>query len=451
MKRCPKCKSLMPDDVSKCIHCGHDATNGSLTNKAAAPASAPAQPTFTEHLNADTLPEKVRKQKRQGLALVALGLIIQILLFVYTVPVLLFIGMVLCAVGIGYYARSLGRTWVWGTICVWPIVGSVVGLVLLAVMKPPQLENSQPKVMTAARLKWGWLLYVIVLWYVPLQVYLTDGLTCVSLPNKQFPSLILVEGFGCGMAAFNTLALGFLAAIVCLHASWRAIKTFGMRLSAPWLALRAVVTLLSLLYAFSAFSTLKMASEIVEARSTQELSKLRVGMTRQSVERVILETNASLIPPAEDTSGRSSTKEKAEYQKVRDAMSRVEQGQSVKFSDLKFHRALFNENLYSLDRIAGPKSSASRAVFVRSCCQIMYRWTRYDLFAEYDQDDHLLSARYLKSEHEDGEDRSCVVLLTIPASADKQYPCQRPPVGGQTKLASDMPVAAPSRHVPIDG
>src|ERR1035437_9629226 len=127
-----------------------------------------------------------------------------------------------------------------------------------------------------------------------------------------------------------------------------------------------------------------MASEIVEARSTQALSKLRVEMTREGVERVVLETNASLIPPAEDTSGRSSTKEKAEYQKVRDAMSRVEQGQSVKFSDLKFHRALFNENLYSLDRIAGPKSSASRAVFVRSCCQIMYRWTRYDLFAEYD-------------------------------------------------------------------
>lgn len=243
MKRCPKCKSLMPDDASKCIRCGHESTNGSSTNKAAAPPSVPAQPNLTEHLNADTLPEKARKHKRRGLALVALGLAIQILVVVYAVSVLLFIGMVLCAVGIGYYARSLGRTWVWGGICIWPIVGAVVGLVLLAVMKPPRLENSQPKVMTAARLKWGWLLYVIVLWYFPLQVYLTDGLTCISLPNKQFPSLSLVEGFGCGAAAFCTLSFAFLAAIVCLHACGRAIKTFGMHLSAPWLALRAVVTL----------------------------------------------------------------------------------------------------------------------------------------------------------------------------------------------------------------
>jgi len=416
----------MPDDASKCIRCGHEATNGPSNSEAVAPASVPAQPTLTEHLNADALPEKAEKHKRRGLALVALGLVIQILLVVYAVPILPFIGMVLCAVGIGYYARSLGRTWVWGGICILPIVGAVVGVMLLAVMKRPRLESSRPKAMTAARLKWGWLLYVIVLWYLPLQIYLNDGSTCISLPNKQFPSLNLVEGFGCGMAAFYTLGLGFLAVIACLHACGRAIKTFGMRLSAPWLALRAVVTLLSLLYAFSASSTFKMASEIVEARSTQALGKLRVGMTREGVERVILETNASLIPPAEDTSARSSNKEEAEYQKVRDAMSRVGRGQSVKFSDLQFHRALFNANLHSLDRIAGPKSSTSRALFVRSCCQVMFRWTRYDLFVEYDQDDHLLSVRYSKSEHEDGEDRSCVVLLTIPASADKQYPCPRP-------------------------
>ena len=26
MKRCPQCKSLMPDDIARCIHCGHDSS-----------------------------------------------------------------------------------------------------------------------------------------------------------------------------------------------------------------------------------------------------------------------------------------------------------------------------------------------------------------------------------------------------------------------------------------
>ncbi|MGH8655020.1 MAG: hypothetical protein ACREYE_23890 [Gammaproteobacteria bacterium] len=106
------------------------------------------------------------------------------------------------------------------------------------------------------------------------------------------------------------------------------------------------------------------------------LSGLHSEMTQDSVERVILQTNAALITPQPPSDAVTGNSEEGEYQNVREAMTRISRGQPVNFQELQFHRALFNLNPDSLDRIAAPKSSASHAVFIRSCCQLMFRWTR---------------------------------------------------------------------------
>lgn len=77
--------------------------------------------------------------------------------------------------------------------------------------------------------------------------------------------------------------------------------------------------------------------------------------------------------------------------------------------------------------VAAPRPPASQDLYIRSCCQIVFQWIRYDLFVEYDQDNGLKSARYLRSFHEDGEDRNCLVLFEIPAAAKVQYPHPCPP------------------------
>ena len=422
MKRCPQCNNLMPDDVLECIRCGHDSGKDLVSTKASTPNLISAEPKIAQQPNAVSQTERARKQKYWGLGLVAFGLVFQILSVTFGGLVFLIVGLVLGGIGLAYFAHFRGRSVAWGAFAFWPFVGAIAGLLALAIMKRPNAETSQSKSMSARQLKWGWLLYVGVLWFVPLQVYLVDGLTCVSLPNKLFPPLSIVEGSGCGFASFSTLAFAFVAAIVFLHGCGRTVKAFGVRSSARWLAIRAAVIGLTLTYTFSAFDTSQMAAGIVEARTTKSLAELQVGMTKEGVERVILDTNASLVPPAGDTGFRSRSREEAEYEKVRNVLSRVKQGASINFSDLHFHRALFNVNLDSLDQVAGPKPSDSQTLFARSCCQLMFGWTRYDLFVDYDRDNQLKSARYTKSNHEDGEDHTCVVLLEVPPAPDLPYP-----------------------------
>ena len=355
-----------------------------------------------------------RKQKYWGLGLSALGLVFEFLGFGVH-PIFLIAGIALCGVGLAYYAKSLGRSLAWGAFALWPIGGPPVGLVVLAI-------NKRPQVMSAAQLKRGWLQYAAGLWFFPLIANLKDGQSCIAWPNEQFPSLKIVEGSDCGFASFMLVSIIFVAGIVFIVSCVKAISAFGARSSASWLAARAVVIGVTVIYTVGAFSTAKNASRVYEARSVTPLAELRVGMTKDDVEQVILQTNDALIPPLEDPRSGISGEEKAEYQKVRDALSRVTLGQPVNFSDLHFHRVLFNINLDSLDRIGAPKASDSQVLFVRSCCQMMFRWTRFDLFVDYDQDNRLKSARYLKSDHEDGADHGCAVLLEVPADSGKQYP-----------------------------
>ncbi|HEY6821948.1 MAG TPA: hypothetical protein VI321_07995 [Burkholderiales bacterium] len=376
-----------------------------------------------------------RKFKRWGLGLTGVGLLFEFLPFAYALPLLLLVGAVLCAIAMACYARSLERSVMWGLLGLWPFVGPFLGLAFLAFAKRREPDASAPKTMSAAQLKWGWLAYLAVLWLLPLQVYLNDGLACAYLPDERFPSLAMVEGSDCGFASFSTLCLAFFAGLAALHGLPKALRGFGLRVAAPWLALRMVIVGVTFVYALSAIQASEVASRIVEARTAEVLAGLQQGMAKGAAETVILKANASLVPPS--ASGAASDRENVEYRKVREALALAESGQPVSFEQLHFHRALFNANLDSLDRIAAPRAAGSQSLFVRSCCQMMFRWTRYDLFLDYDADNRLKAARYLKSSHEDGEDQSCVVLFELPPGGKAYpYPC---PAGGQagpTKVAA---------------
>lgn len=334
-------------------------------------------------------------------------------------------GLVICAASLGYCARRLGRSWVWGFVGIIPFVGAAIGFVLLATMKRVDVARAKPKPMSERQLKWGWIAYAVILGYFPLQVYLGDGLTCVWMPDPQYPPLELIEGFGCGVAVMFAISTGIFGAFAFLHTSWRAIKTYGVRGSATWLALRAVIVGMTLAYGFTGATTMRHSAELADSRTVQTLGQIKVGMPRDIVDRIVLEANAALVPP--EHAGRSavSRREAAEYRKVRDAMDRVQQGEPVRLSDLRFHRALFNARMDPLDQVAGPKPSAAGALYVRTCCQALYSWTRYDLFVEYDSHDLLESARYLRSYHADGRDGRCVVLMNLPKPTGKifPYPC----------------------------
>jgi hypothetical protein len=367
--------------------------------------------------------DKTRKLKHWGLGLVGLGLAFE-LIYVYfdldpPFGLLVVSGMVLCGIGLSCFAKSRERSMAWGGAAIFPFIGPLLGLLILAVKRKPKTEQPPSKVMSLAQLKWGPLLYAGALWLLPLQA---GGLSCLTLPDEQYPPLNMVEGSNCGVVFFAILPFSFFLSLVFLHECGKAVKTFGVRASAGWLALRAIIIGLTLIYAFSSLDTTSKAARMVEARTTQLLAALQPGMTKDDVERAIVHVNASLIPPSADTNTGTKSAEETEYQKVRDVVGHMSQGQPVNFKDLHFHRALFNLNPDSLDRIAGPKSPPHGAVFVRSCCQLMFRWTRYDLFVEYDSENRMTSARYLKSDHEDGEDRSCSVLLEVPAPSGKQYP-----------------------------
>ena len=413
MKRCAKCSSLMPNDVARCIRCGNeDGAGDSLLNTVA-------------HSEDD------RKLKYWGLGLTGIGIVCESLL-TYEGSLPFFAGVILCAIGLGCYARFKDRSVMWGALALWPFVGPLLGLAVLAAKR----RKAAPSVpaMSSAQLKWGWLAYVLVLGFVPVQVYLADGLACVYLPDERFPPLAMVEGSGCGFASYLTLCLALFAGVTALYGSAKALRSFGFRVSAPWLALRMAMVAIAFAYAFRSIEMSEVASRMVEAQTSGALAALQPGMSKEAVESVILRANASLVPPV--GGAQESGRDHAAYQKVRDALALAETGKSARFDTLHFHRAFFNVNLDSLDRIAAPRPSGSESLYVRSCCQVMFRWTRYDLFVDYDADNHLKAARYSRSSHEDGEDQGCVVLFELPPSGKPYpYPCPARTRIGETKLS----------------
>jgi len=402
----------MPDDVSRCIRCAYDAVDTSAPNKRETLRTQAAQAISAQAHTSENPQNDDRKIRRNGLLLIGVGAVLQV--FVGGLPLVGLAGLAICATSLGYCAHRFGRSWMWGLIGMFPLLGAAIGFVFLIAVKRVAPERGKPKPLSERQLKWGWMAYAVTLWYVPLREYLGDGLTCAWLPDPHYPPLNLIEGFGCGVAVMSAVSAGTLAAVVLLHTSWRAIKTHGVRESSIWLALRAIIVGTTLAYGFTALHTMKSASELVDSRVFQTLGQLKVGMPRSVVQRIVLEANAALVPPDQVWASIASRGEASEYRKVRDAMTGVQQGQSIKLSDLRFHRALFNAKMDPLDEIAGPKASASGELYVRSCCQLMFSWTRFDLFVEYDNDDRLEAAKYLRSHHADGRDSGSVVLMKIP-------------------------------------
>jgi len=78
------------------------------------------------------------------------------------------------------------------------------------------------------------------------------------------------------------------------------------------------------------------------------------------------------------------------------------------------------------DKSPSKKDPLHRQVFVRAASKSTFAWVRYYIFVEYDVNDRLKMARFLKSDHSDGRDTSCLILHEVP-SAKAFYPAPCPP------------------------
>ena len=153
MKTCPRCNFEVQEEQTKCPIC-----DVVFAQWAAAHASSStdirsdismSENEQDQRLNSVSQTDKTSKQKYWGLVLVALGLVFEILRF--AAPGLLIVGMVICGIGLAYYAKSRGRSVAWSAFALWPIAGAFLGLLVLAV-----------KPMSAAQI-FGWLAVLVLI------------------------------------------------------------------------------------------------------------------------------------------------------------------------------------------------------------------------------------------------------------------------------------------------
>lgn len=71
------------------------------------------------------------------------------------------------------------------------------------------------------------------------------------------------------------------------------------------------------------------------------------------------------------------------------------------------------------------KDPAHRQIFFKISSKSTFSWIRYDALLAYDGNDRLKTARFLRSNHSDGRDTSCLILHEIP-SRSAPYPVQCP-------------------------
>jgi hypothetical protein len=72
------------------------------------------------------------------------------------------------------------------------------------------------------------------------------------------------------------------------------------------------------------------------------------------------------------------------------------------------------------------KDPKNRQIFFKISSKSTFAWVRYDALIEYDGKDLVKTARFLKSNHSDGKDTSCVILHEVP-SRNVTYPAQCSP------------------------
>lgn len=78
------------------------------------------------------------------------------------------------------------------------------------------------------------------------------------------------------------------------------------------------------------------------------------------------------------------------------------------------------------DKSPSKKDPARRQVFFKVSSKSTFAYVRYDALVEYDDKDQLKTARFLKSNHSDGRDTSCVIVYEVPARTIA-YSAQCPP------------------------
>ena len=353
-----------------------------------------------------------KKQKYLGGILVILGVALEIFSFIPA-------GMLVSAVGLGIYVRAKRRNLAWSLLALLLVLGPLFGLLI-----KESKDLTPPKGMSPLVLKWGVLLYVF--YFIVLLVFVPVGfwLRIVSTGDDSGPRLIDTSG-GVGLLFGMILALGF--SVTFLLALDKSRVSPGWRAAAPWLVSRAVLAGLAIAVWFGSLSTIRDGERKSDLLIEASLSRLKPGMERAMVHNFILETNASLAPKRQTFYLAKLFPplewEESRYEEVRNALERAGAGIPVDFRKQKFNTVFFNIN----ERSPSGKDPKHRDIFVRTCCAVMYSREIYDLSIEYDREDHLKLARYLKSHYGDGTTHSYQVRLEIPPSKDKRYPYPCPP------------------------
>ena len=78
------------------------------------------------------------------------------------------------------------------------------------------------------------------------------------------------------------------------------------------------------------------------------------------------------------------------------------------------------------DTSPSKKGPVHRQIFVRAASRSAFSWVRYDVFIEYDGNDQLKTARFVRSGHSDGQEDTCVIMHEVPSISSVAYPIPCP-------------------------
>ncbi len=268
------------------------------------------------------------------------------------------------------------------------------------------LERLRP-----SQVKWGVLYYVAGLVWI---FYLAPDGMVQYLWDRQNVSHLKFLDDALGSSLFLLvlawgLVLGFAVFAVKLYIFKNSLNKSS---AAGYVLARLACVVLGVMIWFQSMEIQRQAERRYDRLGDKALARLKIGMNRKTVERLILVANVALVDKVEDR--KLTAQEKA----VLDAWDSSEKNPPIDFSKVKFARVFFNLNNVAPSKL-DPKH---RFAYVKSCCLKPFAWKRYDLFIEYDRQMKLKSVRYLKSSHADAVDSRCRVRFELPRNLKRQYP-----------------------------
>ena len=123
-----------------------------------------------------------RNQKYLGGALVILGVALEVSSFFPA-------GMLVSAVGLGFYVRAKGRNLAWSLLALLPVLGPLIGVLI-----KESKDLTPPKGMSPLALKWGVLLYVVYFILLLVMAPVSFWLRIFSTGGDSGPGLIDTSG-----------------------------------------------------------------------------------------------------------------------------------------------------------------------------------------------------------------------------------------------------------------